>query len=452
MIDLSFLKSHLNGKPLAIVGLGKTGLAVMQACEAAGISVCCWDDHPDARALAGDRVENLTEADFSRFGLLCLSPGLPLTHPQPHPCVVRAKEAGVEIVCDVELLHRACPQNKTIAITGTNGKSTTTALIGHILSQAGVDCAVGGNIGTAALSLPQLSAEGVYVLELSSYQIDLCPTFHPTVAVLLNFSPDHLDRHGGMAGYVAAKENLFKGTGVGVIGIDDEQAKALCARVQSAGERHVFAVSATETGMTINGEKVADAITQGPALRGLHNAQNALAAYAACRAVGLEDQKIIEGINTFPGLRHRQNKVAQIGTVTYINDSKATNDQASAMALRTFAPIYWIAGGLAKEGGYADCEKYLDNVRQAYLIGKAQDAMAQWLDSKRVPYVRCETLDRALACAHADAQNESLENAVVLLSPACASWDQFKSFEHRGDAFVEMVEALAVEGKKTACN
>lgn len=441
MIGLSPLKAQLDGKAVAVMGLGRSGMPVFEACRAAGIETVLWDDDAmarDAAAAKGARLEDLNGADFSRFAFLCLAPGIPLTHPRPNPVALRARDAGVPVVCDIELFHRAKPRARTIGITGTNGKSTTTALAAHILKSAGVAAAAGGNIGEAILTLPDLGDDGVYVIEMSSYQLDLCATFAPRIAALINLAPDHLDRHGGMKGYVAAKERIFRGPGVAVIGVDDAESRALCARVRRAGAREVAEVAAPADGI-LHGIDLKEC----PNLKGAHNWQNAAIAYAACRAAGVGAEEIARGMRSFPGLAHRQNVVAVIGGVAYVNDSKATNDQAAAVALRTYDPVYWIAGGRPKAGGYGDCEKYLLHVRRAFLIGEAEGEMAAWLESKGVAHDRCGTLDRAVAAAHAAAREEGLPGAVVLLSPACASWDQFKSFEHRGDEFVKLVRGLA---------
>jgi len=463
MIDLSPLKPALQDKPILVVGLGKSGMPVYEACSAAGIKTLLWDDGEAARKAAADKGATLQDPatlDFSTISLLCLSPGIPLTHPQPHPAVTKAKEAGIEVLGDIELFHRAKPRARTIGITGTNGKSTTTALIGHILKEAKVPSAVGGNIGEAVLTLPDLGDDGIYVIEMSSYQTDLSTTFAPQISLLVNLSPDHLDRHGDMAGYIAAKERMFRGAGLAVISLDDEGSVGVYDRLKKQAQRKITAVSCerplmhgvfvSEEGVLFDGKTKIITLHTAKALKGKHNWQNAAMAYAACRDAGLDVESITKGMQSFPGLIHRQNFVTAINGVAYINDSKATNDQAAAMALRTFDPIYWIAGGKGKEGGYADCEKYLSHVRHAFLIGAAEEEMAVWLEGKNVPLTRCGVLERAVAEAHALAQkdaaarvdDEKREKPVVLLAPACASLDQFKSFEHRGDVFVALVKAL----------
>lgn len=455
MIDLSPLKAQLGGKPIAIVGLGKSGMPVYEACKRAGIPCVLWDDNEAARqaaAAAGATVEDVTQGDFSRFSALCLSPGIPLTHPKPHAAVARARAAGVEVLGDIELFHRAMPRARTIGITGTNGKSTTTALIGHVLKECGIECAVGGNIGEAVLTLPALSDKGVYVIELSSYQTDLSTTFAPDIALFINISPDHLDRHGDIAGYVAAKERIFRGAGHAVIGVDDPDSAAVYQRQKSAGHRECVAVSVRQPlkdgiyvdaqGTLFDGGREIASLKDCPSLQGSHNWQNAAMAYQAARLAGAKTPDILRALHSFPGLAHRQNIVARQNGVTYINDSKATNDQAAAQALRTYNPVYWIAGGKPKDGGYHDCQKQLGHVRHAFLIGQAEEEMAKWLAKNNVPFTRCATLARATEEAHRMAQQEKLAGATVLLSPACASFDQFKSFEQRGDAFVEKVRSL----------
>jgi UDP-N-acetylmuramoylalanine--D-glutamate ligase len=444
MIDLKPLKLLLKGKPVAIVGLGKSGLCAHEACTAAGIGTVLWDDNAAARKDLP--TEDLTKADFSRFSLLCIAPGFPLTH----PIVIQARKAGCPVVCDIELFHLAYPKMKTIGITGTDGKSTTTALIGHILKTAGVESTVGGNIGVASLSLPQLSDKAVYVLELSSYQLDRCPSFAPDISLLINFSPDHFDQHGDMAGYVAAKKRIFRGDGKAIIGIDDGWSKEVYDEVKKSSRKTVSVsclaaadISVTADGiLKDNGRKIVD-LNPCKTLQGRHNWQNAAMAYAACTAQGVAVAAIIDGLKSFPGLAHRQNITAVYEGVTYVNDSKATNDHAASIALRTYNPIYWIAGGKPKEGGYPLCEQYLSHVRHAFLIGEAQENMAVWLEQRKTPFTQAGTLDKAVATAHAMAQREKLKNAAVLLSPACASYDQFKNFEQRGEAFVDIVRKLA---------
>lgn len=460
MIDLSPLKPLLKNKPIAVLGLGRSGLSVFDACQAAGIATVLWDDGENMRKAALDKgavVEDFTQGDFSRFSCLCMAPGIPLTHPAPHPAVLAAKAAGIEVLGDMELFHRAKPDGKTIGITGTNGKSTTTALIGHIIASAGIECAVGGNIGEAVLGLPDLSSGGIYVLELSSYQLDLMGSFSVDIPVLINISPDHLDRHGGMEGYIAAKERIFRGRGVGIIGVDDDGSAGIFARQRKENMRRMTPVSClrpmtqgvfvSAEGELFDGPHAVIDLNTCPALRGRHNWQNAALAYTACRAAGVATETIKIGLQSFPGLEHRQKIVTSLHHVTYINDSKATNDDAAAMALSTFKNIYWIAGGQDKGGGYDNCQNYLPHVRHAFLIGEDNSAMAAWLDKHGKAYTRCGTMDKAVEAAHVMSQREDLAGATVLLSPACASFDQFKSFEQRGDAFTAAVQRVTAAAK-----
>lgn len=446
MIDLSFLR----GKTIAVLGLGKSGVSAVQALQAGGAVVWAWDDEEHKRQEAGFPLTDLNAADFSAISLLVISPGIPHTFPQPHPVALRAKEARVPLICDVDLLLRAERDVDVIAITGTNGKSTTTALIGHILKNFR-PTEVGGNIGLPALTLNPLGSAGTYVLELSSYQLELTPTLKAKGAILLNLSPDHIERHGDMAGYIAAKENLFNRPGdVAVIGIDTEPASLLADRLDVKKTWKVVPVSTRQSlahGVYVeagklydNGEMIADLMAL-PNLKGVHNHENAACAYAVIKYVyGYASQDIISYMMTFPGLPHRQYPVRQMGHVSYINDSKATNADAAARALSSFNDIYWIIGGLSKEGGLSGLELYKDRIRQSFLIGKASDEFALWLERENMPYTRCETLERAVMEAHVQAQKAG--KGTVLLSPACASWDQFRSFEHRGDVFTNLVNAL----------
>jgi UDP-N-acetylmuramoylalanine--D-glutamate ligase len=439
MIDLAVLK----GSSFVVLGLARSGLATVRALTAAGVGCIAWDDNLASRAAAADAGVTLAEPgtiDWSRISALIISPGIPSHLPAPHPVAAAARAAGKPIICDVELLARAMPKACFVAITGTNGKSTTTALIG-------------GNIGRGALDLAPLGEGGVYVLELSSYQLELLDTFRANVAIWLNVTPDHLDRHGDMAGYVAAKENIFARQQPGdcaVIGIDDEPSRAVHARISSrpgittvpvAFDRPVAGGVSFRAGRLIDADGYSVDFSDVPTLPGDHNAQNAACAWAACRSLDVPREKIVEGLRSYPGLPHRQERVAAVGNVVYVNDSKATNAEATARALSSYRDIYWILGGQAKEGGVAPLVTYFDRIRHAFLIGEATDLFAGQLEGK-LPYSRCGDLQSALDAAHARAQREAGEPAVVLLSPACASWDQWKSYEHRGDAFRAMARAL----------
>jgi UDP-N-acetylmuramoylalanine--D-glutamate ligase len=452
MIDLAVLK----GSSFAVLGLARSGLATVHALAAAGIDCVAWDDNASSReaaAGAGARVADLTTLDWSRISALVISPGIPSTFPVPHPAAAAARAAGRPIVCDIELLARAEREATFVAITGTNGKSTTTALTGHILKEAGARCQVGGNIGRGALDLDPLGADGLYVLELSSYQLELLQTFRANVAVWLNITPDHIDRHGDLAGYVAAKRNIFARQKTGdcaVIGMEDEPSRAVArdmaarrgvACVPVAHDRPVAGGVSYRAGMLVDADGYTVDFSEVSTLPGDHNAQNAACAWAACRWLGVPRETIAAGLRSYPGLPHRQERVASAGHVVYVNDSKATNADAAARALSSYRDIYWILGGQAKEGGVASLESYFDRVRHAFLIGEATELFAGQLEGK-LPYTRCGDLRTALDAAHARAQREAVGPAVVLLSPACASWDQWKSYEHRGDAFRAMARSL----------
>jgi UDP-N-acetylmuramoylalanine--D-glutamate ligase len=456
----------LTDRTLAVLGLGKSGLVAAKALKASGATVWAWDDSAAQRAeLAAEGIEpvDLATADWGRIDALVLSPGIPHTFPQAHPVAAKAKAARKPIIGDVELLLRAQPHARLLAITGTNGKSTTTALSGHILASAGRQVAVGGNIGTPALALPALGAAGIYVLELSSYQLEITPSLKPTVAILLNITPDHIDRHGDMAGYVAAKERIFQRQTAGdmaVVGIDDETSRAMHDRLLARKGPRVVAISSIRPapgGVSGAGGKLVDDLdgkaetlldlTGIATLPGEHNWQNAAAAYAAMRALGLQRGPILDGIRTYPGLAHRQELIATIAGVRYVNDSKATNADAAQKALVCYQPIYWILGGKPKEGGIGSLKPFFPRIAHAYLIGEASAEFARTLKCQ-VAATECDTLDRAVAAAHAQAQADGRPGAVVLLSPACASFDQFANFEQRGEAFRQLVLKLGPGGSQ----
>jgi UDP-N-acetylmuramoylalanine--D-glutamate ligase len=447
------------GKDVALFGLGGSGLATAQALVAGGARVTAWDDNPDSvakAAKAGIEVADLRGIDWAGQTAFVLSPGVPLTHPKPHWTVDLAKAAGVEIIGDVELFVRErrahAPDCPLIAITGTNGKSTTTALIAHILKENGRDTQLGGNIGTAVLTLEPPQVGRFYVVECSSYQIDLAPTLDPTAGILLNLTPDHLDRHGTMQHYADVKERLVAGSNTAIIGIDDSYCALIADRVERAGvtvkrisKRHPVAdgiyAEATRLMQAGGGVTAEIAALDGiETLKGAHNAQNAAAAVSACLAVGLSADEIRSGLKSFPGLKHRMQPVGRRGQAVFVNDSKATNAEAAAPALSSYERIYWIAGGLPKEGGIASLAPLFPRIVKAYLIGEAAPAFAATL-GESVRYEISGTLDQAIAHAAADADGDAIASA-VMLSPACASFDQFRNFEVRGDAFVELVAGL----------
>lgn len=446
-------------RKVALFGLGGSGLATAQALVAGGAEVTAWDDNPDSvarAAQAGIPTGDLRGLDWSAQAALVLSPGVPLTHPKPHWSVDLARTAGVEIIGDVELFVRErrvhAPDCPFIAITGTNGKSTTTALIAHILKASGRDTQLGGNIGTAILTLDPPKAERYFVVECSSYQIDLAPTLDPTAGILLNLTPDHLDRHGTMQHYAEIKERLVAGSRTAIVGVDDSFCVLIADRIERAGVpvRRISKRSVVADGVYAEGSRIfqADGGTSADfvdldgidTLKGSHNAQNAAAAIAACRAVGVSADDIRAGLRSFPGLKHRMQPVGRRGRVVFVNDSKATNADAAAPALSSYKRIYWIAGGLPKEGGIASLAPLFPHIMKAYLIGEAAPGFAASL-GEAVAYEISGTLEQAVAHASADAAADG-QDAAVLLSPACASFDQYKNFEVRGDAFVSHVATL----------
>jgi len=443
------------GRKVALFGLGGSGLATLRALRAGGADVLAWDDSPESAARARDQgftVSDLRDADWSDFAALVLAPGVPLTHPVPHWTVDKAKAAGIEIIGDIELFcrerARIAPGAPFVAITGTNGKSTTTALIAHILGRAGRDVQMGGNIGTAILSLAPPAPDRVHVIELSSFQIDLTPSLDPSIGVLLNVTPDHLDRHGTLQLYAAIKARLIAGSDLAVVGIDDAPSRAIADAVTGPVVRvHVGAQTpdgglAARDGVVFGANDGLRADLAGiGTLRGAHNWQNAAVAIAVVRALGLDPGNILAGLKSFPGLPHRMEEVGGRGRVLFVNDSKATNADSTEKALTAFHDIHWILGGKAKAGGIESLAPLFGRVAHAYLIGAASDTFAATLEG-RVPYTRCGTLDVATAKAAEAAAASGAAEPVVLLSPACASYDQFRSFEDRGDRFRGLVRAL----------
>jgi UDP-N-acetylmuramoylalanine--D-glutamate ligase len=444
------------GRKYAVYGLARSGLATVTSLLASGAEVAAWDAKSDARlrAPAGTTIANLDEADLGHFDSLVVTPGLPLNR---HPIAQRAREAGMEIIGDIELFARARPElppHKVVGITGTNGKSTTTALIHHILKTAGVPTTMGGNIGLPILAQDPLPEGGVYVLELSSYQIDLTQSLDCDVAVLLNITPDHLDRYESFESYAASKARLFqmqcKGSAV-IIGQDEPTRKileSLAARPSTSGwfpgpvaDQEQLILWRPEPGrvarpMVLPGESPFGQ-SEWRTLQGPHNAQNAAAAVAACRLLDLTPDQIAEGLRTYPGLPHRMERVGEKGGVLFVNDSKATNPNATAPALAAFERIRWICGGRAKTDDLDECAPHFGHVAKAYTIGEAGELFARLL-SPHMDVAQCETLERAVG----EAAAEAVSGDTVLLSPACASFDQFRDFEDRGDQFRRLVEGL----------
>ncbi|MDP3655737.1 MAG: UDP-N-acetylmuramoyl-L-alanine--D-glutamate ligase [Brevundimonas sp.] len=476
------------GRRVAVFGLGRSGLTAARALKAGGALPVLWDDSVSSRMQAeaeGFAVEDLTVADWSGFAALVLSPGAPLTHPKPHWTVGKAGDAGVEVIGDIELFARsiaALPEGerpRVVAITGTNGKSTTTALIGWVLKQAGMTVHVGGNIGIGVLALPAPTPGAVYVIEVSSYQLDLTTSFAPDVAILTNISPDHLDRHGGMEGYVAAKARIFAHADLSLVGVDEDWGQRMAAELEAGGRAGTRILTSAHPGesrdpvlssetqasgdrgrsdpaqtdhskdwvpafagmsgeieaapgrLTIGGRMAAD-LTRARSLPGRHNAQNAAFAWAAARALGVSHDAAVEGLMTFPGLAHRMEEVARLGRVRFINDSKATNADAARQALSSYERSFWIAGGRAKAGGIDDLEDLFPRVVEAFLIGEAAGPFAARLGDTphRISGDMASAVKAAAGTAAATGREE-----VVLLSPAAASFDQYPDFEARGEAF-----------------
>ena len=424
------------GRRYAVLGLARSGLATVEALVASGAGVTAWDEREDARddamALGAD-IGNPLEIDLVGFAGVVVSPGVPLNR---HPIAAHAREAHVPVIGDIELFAEAegdLPPHRTVGITGTNGKSTVTALVTHMLESAGLPTLMGGNIGLPILSREPLPEGGVYVLELSSYQIDLSHSLACDIALLTNLSPDHLDRYDGFAGYTASKARLFSlqhRDQVAIVAVDDDPSKMIASRINHRLHR-------------VSGKDV-DPVDQArwPALQGPHNAQNAVCAIAVCRVLGLDDEQIERGLATYKSLPHRMELVGEADGVRWFNDSKATNAASAAPALAAFPPapdqrIHWIAGGQAKGDGLAACRPWFGHVKRAYLIGEAMDAFTAEIGDA-CPVEKSGDLATAVKQAAAAAK----AGDIVLLSPACASFDQFKDYEQRGDAFRAAVQAL----------
>ena len=451
------------GKTVAVFGLGGSGLASCRALKAGGAEVIAGDDGVEKlaeAAKAGFVTADLRTVSWAHFAALVLTPGAPLTHPAPHWTVLKAREAGVEVIGDIELFcrerRRHAPDAPFVAITGTNGKSTTTALVAHLTRVAGYDTQMGGNIGTAILSLEAPRKGRVHVIEMSSYQIDLTPSLDPSVGILLNVSEDHIDRHGTLDHYAAVKERLVAGVqplGTAIVGVDDGWSRNTADRIEQSGKQvvRVSVRNPRPDGVYVDHETIWRAsggarsevarIGGIGSLRGLHNAQNAACASACALALGISTGVLQGALRSFPGLAHRMEQVGRRGNVLFVNDSKGTNADAAAHALSSFADIFWIAGGKPKLGGITSLAEYFPRIRKAYLIGEAAQEFAATLGTS-VPHEISQSLDVAVANAARDAEASRLTDPVVLLSPACASFDQYRNFEIRGTAFRDLVVAL----------
>lgn len=453
------------GKKVAVFGLGKAGQAAVKSFLAGGANVYLWDDKESSRLGLIDhfggsvpkeaKMEPFQKWPWNELAVMVLSPGVPLTFPEPHPVVTKANQARVRIAGEVDLLFEACPNARYIGITGTNGKSTTTALIGHILKQAGKNVQIGANFGVPALALNPADETGYYVLEMSSYMLDLVNQVRFKASVLLNITPDHIDRHGTMENYIQSKLKIFdrvKDKDACIVSLDDGYCRdAYIQQLRQHSRPNLVPFSTSqnnERGIIVDAEgvlhdrwdepEITIDLKTGSKLRGRHNYQNIAAAYGTLRHLGLSPDVIRNAIATFPGLAHRMEHVLEKNAVTYINDSKATNAEASEHALRAFDSIYWIAGGKAKEGGIGILEPYFHKIVHTFLIGEASHDFSTILHGKTQIHL-CGNLETATKQAVSYAEAERRPGATVLLSPACASFDQWKNFEARGDAFREYV-------------
>ncbi len=455
-------------RKVALFGLGTSGLAAARSLVAGGAEVVAWDDNSDSReraVTAGVSVADLESADWARFGELVLAPGVPLTHPAPHWVVNRAHEFAVPIIGDLEIFEREravrAPGSRLIAITGTNGKSTTTALSAHTMQMLGQKVGLGGNIGRAVLDLDDLDDKAIYTIEYSSYQIDLTPGMKPDAGILLNLSPDHLDRHGDMAHYAEVKSRLVEAAaqkGVAILGVDDIYCREIAKKIEDAGNRivRISVENPVSHGVYVQDGILFDCLGEreirvgdlagADALRGTHNWQNAAAAYAAARYFGHKSGDILAALKSFPGLAHRMEPLAKIGPVRFVNDSKGTNADAAAHALQSYNNIFWIAGGRAKSGGIESLMPFFGRIRHAFLIGEAAEIFAKTLSGK-VSFTISGDLEAAVVAAASAAKDFSSASgdapSVVLLSPAAASFDQYSNFEVRGDAFRNAVNSIA---------
>ena len=463
------------GKTIAVFGLGRTGITAALSLQSGGATVYAWDDNPASVASAkeqGVTVLDLETVNWDLIDELVLSPGVPDKLPEPHWSAVAARRAGVPIICDIEIFARevaALPEHrrpKIIAVTGTNGKSTTTTLIGHVLQACGRDAQVGGNIGRGVLDLDSMHAGTYYVLELSSYQLERTNSLRANAAVFLNITPDHLDRHGNMDRYEGAKRRIFRNQtqeDTVVIGVDDQEGQRICSELKVANGRRIVPISGRKSlghGVCAikgklycaQGAKVVEVanLNNAPALEGMHNWQNAAAAYAAVSSLGIDTQAIGEALMSFPGLAHRMETIGEVAKVRFVNDSKATNAHAAFQALNSYSDVFWIAGGKAKSDGIEPLKDLFPNIRKAYLIGEAAPVFHKTLTKAGVDNKVSGTMEMAVLCALRDALNSNVKNPIVLLSPACASFDQYKNFEIRGEAFRGQVEGLIERFKSAA--
>lgn len=445
----AFAADLFAGKRYAVLGLGRNGGAAVDALLGMGAHVHAWDDRTPAHS-AHERLTLAPIDTLDGIDALILSPGIPHRLPSPHPVAAMARAANVPVLSDADMLFRAVRASgsaaRFAAITGTNGKSTTTALLAHLLEKNGLPVAAGGNLGTAALALPLLDDSGVYVIEMSSYMLERLERFHAATACLLNLTPDHLDRHGDMTGYAAAKARIFNhmtDEDLAVVSVDDPYCATIAETLAQCGiPIDTISLTNLPADLTFDGTQLRDhgaplfSLAEAGALPGAHNAQNALAAWAMARHLGLKDDAIASGIRSYPGLAHRQEQIGTIDGITFINDSKATNAEAAEKALGCYDKVIWIAGGTAKAGGIESLRPLFNRIGHALLIGKDAPLLAQTLADAGVSFERVDTLERAVPAAFDMARATGVP--IVLLSPACASFDQFSSFEVRGSQFIHL--------------
>jgi UDP-N-acetylmuramoylalanine--D-glutamate ligase len=432
------------GRLVALLGLGASGLSAARALKEGGATVVADDDRPESRETAeglGISCQSLQEVLNNTFAALIIAPGIPLSH----AVAQKARDLGIPIFGDIELFcqerAKRAPHAPFVAVTGTNGKSTTVALIAHMLKTSGIPVQMGGNIGTPILDLDPPSDSVVHVVECSSFQIETTPSLHPTIGVFLNLTPDHLDRHGSLEVYGALKQKLMMASDQAIFGVDDLHMSVYADAFEATGRPLVRLQAATNAALCPCNLGRVDS------LRGAHNAQNAAAAVTVGHFLGLSEGQIAEALKTFQGLPHRMEMVRRMPKengreLVFVNDSKATNADSAARALDSFTSIFWIAGGRAKEGGIASLSPYFSRIVKAYLIGEAAEDFAQTLKLDSVPYVLSGTLEEAISQATEDARCSEYESPVILLSPACASYDQFPNFMARGDAFRCAVKGL----------
>lgn len=452
--------TEFTGKRIAVFGLGRSGLMAARALVDVGAHVFAWDDNAPPREAADQSeipLHDLHALDWTGLDMLVLAPGVPVTHPEPHWTVKAAIASNIPITSDIELFlqQRAGVEKSApfIGITGTNGKSTTTALIAHLLNAAGYPADAGGNIGIPILKLPSFEEQRISVIECSSFQIDITPSLAPDIGVLLNLSPDHLDRHGTMENYAAVKRRLLEKSAHGVIGLDDAFCREIYTQLRDAGLKTTTISADINLNPDIlygSGEiQLKDGniyqklinLNEVYTLRGDHNLQNAAAATAVLLALGIEKRQFLPAFFTFAGLSHRMELVARLGRILFINDSKATNADAASKALSSFEPIYWIAGGRPKTDGIDALLPLFPRIKKAFLIGEAEDRFAHTLKG-HVESEKCVSLDTAVSKAFLAAKNDGAKEPAIVFSPACASFDQYPNFEVRGDAFRKIVEQI----------